>query len=166
MTLSTPLMLCIAQDKIEMFIYILYSFKQHFIKYGHESMDINGNSLLHLAALNQNHNNSINFSKIIMKFSPDRFMKMINLKNNDGNTPLYIAAGLKNIKLMMFLMQNSVKPATITLKNKNGETLKEFIERYSGATDGTDTSDLLECYNISENRILVQAILGRKNYKS
>lgn len=93
-------------------------------------------------------------------------MKMINLKNNDGNTPLYIAAGLKNIKLMMFLMQNSVKPATITLKNKNGETLKEFIERYSGATDDTDNSDLLECYNISENRILVQALLGRKNYRS
>ena len=65
---------------------------------------VNGNSLLHLAALNQNHNNSINFSKIIMKFSPDRFMKMINLKNNDGNTPLYIAAGLKNTNLMMFLM--------------------------------------------------------------
>ena len=91
---------------------------------------------------------------------------MINLKNNDGNTPLYIAAGLKNTSLMMFLMQNSVKPAMITLKNKNGETLKEFIERYSGATDDTVTADLLECYNISENRILVQAILGRKNYKS
>ena len=39
-----------------------------------------------------------------MKFSPDRFMKMVNLKNNDGNTPLYIAASLKNIKLMTFLM--------------------------------------------------------------
>lgn len=92
MTLSTPLMLCISQDKIEMFIYILFSFKQNFIKHGHESVDVHGNSLLHLAALNRNHDNSIHFSKIIMKFSPDRFMKMINQKNNDGNTPLYIAA--------------------------------------------------------------------------
>ena len=66
----------------------------------------------------------------------------------------------------MFLMQNSVKPAMITLKNKNGETLKEFIERYSGASDDNEISDVLDCYNISENRILVQAILGRKNYKS
>jgi hypothetical protein len=57
---------------------------------------------------------------------------------------------------MQFLMQNSVKPAMITLKNKNGETLKEFIERYSGGTSNdNEMSDLLDCYNISENRILV-----------
>jgi len=26
----------------------------------------------------------------------------------------------------------------ITLKNKNGQTLKEFIERYSGASDNSE----------------------------
>ena len=53
---------------------------------------------------------------------------------------------------MMLLMQNSIKPAQITLKNKNGETLKEFIERYSDVpSEHNMTSDLLECYNVNEN---------------
>ena len=57
---------------------------------------------------------------------------------------------------MMFLMNNSIKPAQITLKNKNGETLKEFIERYSAISSHNNaTSDLLECYKRNENRILV-----------
>ena len=106
--LSTPLMLCITQDKIELFIYLLYTFHHYFCAQGLDAIDIDGNSLLHLAALNHTHNNGIRFAKILMSFSPDHFKYMVNLKNNDGNTPLYLAVSNRNQKMMQFLMNNKV----------------------------------------------------------
>ena len=54
----------------------------------------------------------------MMNFSPEHFKTMVNQKNNDGNTPLYIAVSQQNQRMMHFLMHNQVQVADITLKNK------------------------------------------------
>jgi len=45
---------------------------------------------------------------------------------------LFIAVSEINIEVFRFFLENKVGLPDITLKNKNGETLKEFIERYTG----------------------------------
>lgn len=62
----------------------------------------------------------------------EAFKKMVNQRNNDGCTPLFVAIQHKNIKMIKFLMdENKIQIPDITLKNKNGETMKEYIERNS-----------------------------------
>jgi len=81
-SLNTPLMLALAQDRIEMFIYILHSFETYFMNEGLECIDIAGDSLLHLAAYKHIHRNCAYFAKIIQKFSSREFIKLLNLQNN------------------------------------------------------------------------------------
>ena len=49
-TLNTPLMLAICEERIRMFVYLLQCNESHFQTEGLKCMDIEGNSLLHLAA--------------------------------------------------------------------------------------------------------------------
>lgn len=103
--LTTPLMLSMSQsDKIEIFIYILHSFEQLHVNRGLEAIDIQGNSVLHLAAKNVQHNNCIHFTKIIQRFSSTIFKRLLNLHNNDGLTPLFVAIEHRNLKMIKYLM--------------------------------------------------------------
>jgi ankyrin repeat protein len=105
--LATPLMLCLTQEKIEMFIYVLYKFEFHFQNGGLDCIDIEGNSLLHLAAKITTCRNCLHFTKILIRFSTDSFKKMVNQRNNDGCTPLFVAIQHKNIQMMGFLMDKN-----------------------------------------------------------
>ena len=69
--------------------------------------------------------------------------------------------------MMTFLMdQNHIQIPDITLKNKNGETMKEYIERNSQHRTFTDPiidkqmSEVLYLYNLFENKVLIKAITG------
>ena len=93
--LQNSLMLCVIQDQIEMFIFILYKFKDKILTSDmhkvFRNIDAEGNSLLHLISLNRIHNNSINFAHVLLNFSIGDFKQMLRVQNNDGLTPLFLA---------------------------------------------------------------------------
>lgn len=88
-------MLCVSQDQIEMFIYILFKFKDKILTTDmHKvlrNIDAEGNSLLHLISLNRIYNNSINFAHVLINFSIPDFKSMLRVQNNEGLTPLFLA---------------------------------------------------------------------------
>lgn len=161
--LNTPLMLCITNNRIEMFIYLLSTFEEY---YRHQGglmcIDIDGNTVLHLIA-SLSDRQSLHFAKILLNYSQDQFIKNLNKGNNQGCTPLFVAVQRGNNLLVEYLMQNSSLPLDITIKNKNGETIKEYIER-----NQQDSDELIQVFNKYQNRILVRAVLGlsKFNFKS
>lgn len=142
-------MLCVIQDQIEMFIYILFKFKEKILSTDmHKilrNIDAEGNSLLHLISLNRIYNNSINLAHVLINFSMADFKQMLRVQNNDGLTPLFLAiqcysqeeiyslkfqeAQRVNLRFADFLLTNFQELCCITLRNKNGETIREYIER-------------------------------------
>lgn len=88
-------MLCVIQDQIEMFIYILNKFKDKILNTEmhkiFKNIDAEGNSLLHLISLNRIHNNPINFAHVLINFSMADFKQMLRVQNNQGLTPLFLA---------------------------------------------------------------------------
>lgn len=66
-----------------MFIYILFKFKDKILTtemHGvFDTIDAEGNSLLHLIALNRIHNNSINFAHVLINFSMADFKAMLKV---------------------------------------------------------------------------------------
>ena len=181
-SLHTPLMLALAQDRIEMFIYVLHSFETYFLNGGLECIDIVGDSLLHLAARKHAHRNSAHFAKIIQKFSSKEFIKLLNLQNNKGFTPIFVAVEERNLHQMKYLMTNPIQVPNLSVKNKDGETVKEFMERSmhnnpgsepDGGRESLDIPDAKEpaqkYYDVNqfrrkyqkyESRLLLQAMIG------
>lgn len=86
---------------------MLYYFEQFFQTSGLDSIDIEGNSLLHLAAQLVTHKSCVHFTKILISFNTDAFKKMVNQRNNEGCTPLFVAIQHKNLEMMRFLMEEN-----------------------------------------------------------
>ena len=127
--LNTPLMLAICEEKIRMFIYLLYSHENFFLSEGLKCMDIDGNSLLHLAA-KCSPKKSLHFAKVLLNFNSGAYRKMMNMRNNEACTPLFVAVQNRNAEMVKFMMDsNAMYMPDITIKNKNGETVREYIER-------------------------------------
>jgi hypothetical protein len=78
---------------------------------------------------------------------------MLNQPNNEGNTPLHCSVIHQNPSVLEHLLKNKLMWPDITLKNKNGETLREIVERYA-------TEDIATIYKRHEVLILLKAILG------
>lgn len=81
-------MLSLNQGLLEMFILILNSFPKFYKDQrggGLDCIDIDGNSLLHLAAKAQD--TGVKFCKVLYSFSPSHFVKMLNSRNNTGDSP-------------------------------------------------------------------------------
>ena len=89
-TLNTPLMLALCEEKVRMFIYLLFSHESFFQSEGLKCMDVDGNSILHLAA-KCSPEKSLHFAKIILNFNSGAYRKMMNMRNNEGCTPLFVA---------------------------------------------------------------------------
>jgi hypothetical protein len=89
---------------------------------------------------------------------------MMNMRNNEGCTPLFLAIQARNGDMVEWMMDcNALYMPDITLKNKNGETVREFMERnIQHSYDPMELSmkDIFEKYHKYENRILVKAIVG------
>jgi hypothetical protein len=83
--LDTPISLAVDQNRLEIFIYLLHSFETFYRDKGLDCINIEGNSLLHLAAKNTEGLMGIYFSKVLMNFDPvdsHSFQRMVNQKNN------------------------------------------------------------------------------------
>jgi ankyrin repeat protein len=103
--LDTPLMLSLKLGFVEGFLYLLGHTKD---KDSLCEIDVNGNNLLHAAAALEDESMAINLLKVLMKFGPEQFRRMFNQKNNEGNTPLYIAASSLNADVFSFLLTNDL----------------------------------------------------------
>jgi len=72
-----------------MFIYILENFKTIYKHSSFDFIDVEGNNFLHLIALNIE--KSVHFIDVFYNYSPQVFIKLLNLKNNEGLTPIFLS---------------------------------------------------------------------------
>ena len=149
-----------------MFIYLLYSHESYFQSEGLKCMDVDGNSILHLAA-KCSPEKSLHFAKIILNFNSGAYRKMMNMRNNEGCTPLFVAVQNRNGDMVKFMMDsNAMYMPDITIKNKSGETVREYIERnlqHSFHPLELNMKQIFSKYHKYENRILLKAIVGVTN---
>lgn len=129
--LDNTIMMALTENQIEMFIVLLHSLENIHHSEVLKCLDVinsEGNNLLHLAAMLRP--SGEHFCKIIMNFSSEKFKKMLNKKNYQGDTPLHIAVANANLKVLEFLLDNGQLVPNITLKNNSGLTVLEYINRY------------------------------------
>jgi hypothetical protein len=51
------------------------------------------------------------------------------MQNNEGHTPLFVAVETRNMCMMKFIMNNQVQVPDLSIRNKSGETVREYLER-------------------------------------
>ena len=124
-------MLAVSNQEITILIYLL-----NFYKDFHEDIDISGNNVLHRAAILSRPDcpdgpESTNVSMVIFKIfsKTDGFEEMLQTKNNDGTTPLFLSIQSLNYPLMQYLLKDHLLISLYPIKTNSGETMVDYLDR-------------------------------------
>ncbi|CDW85580.1 ankyrin repeat protein [Stylonychia lemnae] len=174
--LMTPLMNTVSSNHEASFVYL--HFKENCDL---KNVDLNGQTLLHLAA----RQNSINIARLLKHIYQDQIKEDSNLDmnpggdkspistrsnqssvldntlyfdinrtNNQGQTPIFLTVHTRSYDMLKFLMQNR---CNITLKDQRGDSIKDYIYRYM-----LKEQQLLDTYLKYENRLLIESIFSNE----
>ena len=159
----TALMNTVSNSNMPSFVYLF--FKEH-CSLNH--VDINGNTLLHLAAKS----NSIGVAKILKHVFNDISTNKdstyttqdnnvffdLNRTNLQGQSPIFLTVQPRNNAMLKFLLKES--KGSITMKEGKGDTIKEQIMRHTLK----DTS-LFDIYMKYEDKMVISQMFKQGKLK-
>jgi ankyrin repeat protein len=130
--LNNPLMAAFLHGRIEMALYLLTKFAEHYTD-ELDFVDSEGNTLLHLAAKNRDQS-SVYLTKILHKFREGQVKSMLLKPNNDGFPPLYLAVVEGNYYFAEHILDRyaEVVIRTVHARSKDGERMREWLHRNAG----------------------------------